>query len=151
WSILRVGAEMVLHDAAMTRFVEWWRRALRAGYGYTEGWFRNAHSPERPWTRETRSILFWGVLVPLAAFALLIPTPGWSLLVLAGYPALVLRVRRRMSQQGLSPADANLYALFCALAKVPSALGLLQFVALRLAGRTRRVVDWRAVPGAKNG
>jgi len=150
WSVLRVDAEMVLHDAAMTRFAEWWRRAFRAGYGYTEGWHRTARSPERLWTRETRSILFWGVLVPLAAFALVLPTSGWSLLALGGYPALALRVRRQMLRTGLSPRDAYLYAVFCVLAKFPQALGLLQFVVLRLARRTRRVVDWRAVPRPKD-
>jgi GT2 family glycosyltransferase len=149
WSVLRVGAEMVLHDAAMTRFAEWWRRAFRVGYAYTEGWYRTARSPERLWTRETRSALFWGVFVPSAAFILLLPTSGWSLLALAGYLALALRVRRQVSRRGLSPGDANLYAAFCVLAKFPAALGLLQFVALRLARRTRRVVDWRAVPRAQ--
>jgi len=150
WTVLRVDAEMVLHDAAMTRFAEWWRRAFRVGYAYTEGWYRTARSPERLWTRETRSTLFWGVFVPLAAFTLLLPTSGWSLLALGGYPTLALRVRRQVSRRGLSPRDANLYAVFCVLAKFPAALGLLQFVALRLARRTQRVVDWRAIPKAKN-
>ena len=149
-SVLRVDAEMVLHDAAMTRFAEWWRRAFRAGYASTEGWYRTARSPERLWGHDIRSTLFWGVFVPLATFTLLLPTSGWSLLALGGYPALALRVRREMSRRGLSPGDANLYAVFCVLAKLPGALGLLQFVVLRLARRTRRVVDWRAVPTAKD-
>ena len=150
WSVLRVDAEMVLHDAAMTRFAEWWRRGVRVGYAYTEGWYRTARSPERLWTRETRSTLFWGVFVPLASFALLLPTSGWSLLALGGYPALALRVRRQTLRRGLSPGDANLYAVFCVLAKFPQALGLLQFVVLRLARRTRPVVDWRSVPRPKD-
>ena len=31
WEIWRVDAEMTLHDAAMTRFGQWWKRNVRAG------------------------------------------------------------------------------------------------------------------------
>ena len=30
---MRVDAEMTLHDSAMTRFGQWWKRAVRSGYG----------------------------------------------------------------------------------------------------------------------
>jgi cellulose synthase/poly-beta-1,6-N-acetylglucosamine synthase-like glycosyltransferase len=33
WKILRIDAEMTLHDAAMTRWGQWWRRQMRSGYG----------------------------------------------------------------------------------------------------------------------
>jgi GT2 family glycosyltransferase len=39
WKIVRVGAEMTLHDAAMTRFRQWWRRAVRVRT-YPVGWPR---------------------------------------------------------------------------------------------------------------
>ena len=31
WAILRIDAEMTLHDMAMTRFAQWWRRSVRPG------------------------------------------------------------------------------------------------------------------------
>ena len=34
WKILRIDAEMTLHDAQITRFSQWWRRSLRSGYAY---------------------------------------------------------------------------------------------------------------------
>ncbi len=37
WKVWRLDAEMTLHDAAMTRFSQWWRRSLRAGHAYAEG------------------------------------------------------------------------------------------------------------------
>ena len=37
WTILRIDAEMTLHDMAMTRFGQWWKRTVRAGHAYAEG------------------------------------------------------------------------------------------------------------------
>ena len=34
WLILRIDAEMTLHDMAMTRFSQWWRRSTRSGYAF---------------------------------------------------------------------------------------------------------------------
>ena len=36
WKIWRLDAEMTRHDAAMTRFAQWWRRTVRSGYAYAE-------------------------------------------------------------------------------------------------------------------
>ena len=33
WKVLRLDAEMTLHDSAMLHFSQWWRRAVRSGYG----------------------------------------------------------------------------------------------------------------------
>ena len=39
WTIHRINAEMTLHDAAMTRFGQWWKRSLRSGHAYAQGYF----------------------------------------------------------------------------------------------------------------
>jgi GT2 family glycosyltransferase len=143
WRILRLEGDMVRHDAAMTRFAQWWRRALRAGWSYAEGAALHGGSPERHWVRESRSILFWGLALPLAILLSAAVLPGLALLLLAGYPVLGLRVYRRAVRGGASPRDARPLAAFTVLAKFPQALGQLQYFFLRGLGRRRRVVDWR--------
>jgi GT2 family glycosyltransferase len=32
WKIYRLDERMTLHDAAITKFPQWWNRAKRAGY-----------------------------------------------------------------------------------------------------------------------
>ena len=44
---------------------------------------------ERHFVRQTRSTIFWGILIPLAALVLAWPTWGFSLGLLAGYLLLV--------------------------------------------------------------
>ena len=60
WGIRRIAHEMTLHDAAMTRFGQWWRRSVRSGYGFAEG------AARRPpmWQRESRSCVIWGLVLP---------------------------------------------------------------------------------------
>ena len=47
WHIWRLDAEMTLHDAAMTRFSQWWRRSKRAGFAFAEGAHLHGASQER--------------------------------------------------------------------------------------------------------
>jgi Predicted glycosyltransferases len=61
WKIYRLDAEMAIHDAQMTRFSQWWKRHLRAGYAYAQGASLHGKPPENHWVRETRSIWLWGV------------------------------------------------------------------------------------------
>lgn len=143
WGIFRTDRDMVLHDAAMTRFGQWWRRAVRAGWAFAEGAARHGAPPERHWVRERNSIAFWGLVVPGLALALAWPTRGASLLLLAGLPALVWRVHRWAVRDGVARRDARLLAAFTVLAKFPQAVGLLQYLAFRALGRRRRLVDWR--------
>lgn len=146
WSILRVAHAMVLHDADMTRFGQWWRRALRAGWAYAEGAALHGAEPERHWVRESRSILFWGLAVPGLALLLAWPTGGLSLLLLAGWAALLARIYLRAVRGGDAPRDARLLAGFTVLAKLPQAVGQVQFLAARAFGRKRGLVDWRVAP-----
>jgi GT2 family glycosyltransferase len=143
WRILRSEQDMVLHDAAMTRFTQWWRRALRSGWAYAEGAAMHGRSPERHSIREAGSVFFWGALLPAAALILAWPSRGWSMLLLAGYLALAVRIYFRATGRGTSARDARLLAAFTVLSKIPQALGQAQFAVLRVFGKRRRIVDWR--------
>lgn len=92
WKVWRLDAEMTLHDAAMTRFRQWWQRTVRAGFAYAEGVRLHGASPERHWLREWRSAWAWGVGLPLLALlgvAAFGPVAAWALAI---YPLQVLRL-----------------------------------------------------------
>lgn len=143
WKIFRVDAEMALHDMDMTRFRQWWRRAARAGHAYAEGWAMHGGPPERHCARETRSIIIWGIVVPLLALGLARPTRGASLLLLGGYALLAWRVYRYGVRRGWRAADARAYALFMIPSKFAGAVGLARYWLGRLTGKRSRVVDFR--------
>ena len=45
---------MVLHDAAMTQFNQWWKRNIRGGYAFAEGAYLHGKSAERHKTKTLR-------------------------------------------------------------------------------------------------
>jgi GT2 family glycosyltransferase len=141
WRIRQVAHDMVLHDIAMTRFSQWWSRAVRTGWAYAEGAAR--HPGERLHARETASVLAWGAALPAGALALAAITGGAGLVLLAAYPVLWGRVFQAGRRRGFSGADARLHATFTVLGKFPQAWGVVQFALLRAVGRRRRVIDWR--------
>jgi glycosyltransferase involved in cell wall biosynthesis len=143
WKVLRVDAEMTLHDAAMTRFRQWWRRSVRAGHAYAEGAARHASEPGGYWVREVRSNWFWGVAVPACAATLAVPTFGVSLGLLGGHALLGGRIYRWMRRRGFSASDARLYAGFCVLGKVPQALGQATYWTKRLRGERSGLIEYK--------
>lgn len=144
WRIERLAREMVLHDSAMTRFSQWWRRAVRSGVGYALGAHLHGGSPDRFCVREVRRIWIWGLLIPLLALALAWPTWGLSvvaylLLLAMQWTRIVWRSRRR----GLSVADAMAYAASCVVAKFAGMVGVLRFRLDLARGRATGIVEYK--------
>ena len=137
WTIWRLEREMTLHDAAMTRPSQWWRRARRGGYAFAEGAFLHGAPPERHWVRETRRAIAWGALLPAGAVAGALALTPWALLLLLAYPLQVLRLAGRAGRAG------RLAALFHVLAKFPEALGALEFHARRRIGRRAALIEYK--------
>lgn len=136
WKIRRIDAEMTLHDADMTAFGQWWKRAVRAGHAFAEGAFLHGKSPERFRVTEARRGLIWGAGIPLVTLlAALLITP-WALLTLLVYPLQVLRLRFRQGQSW----DA---AVFLMLAKFAEARGAFTFHHRRLKGRRKTLIEYK--------
>jgi hypothetical protein len=149
WKIIRLADAMAMHDAAMTRFGQWWRRARRAGHAYAQGAVMHGGAPERHYVRETRSSWFWGVALPLLATGLAWPTRGVSLVFLLGYLILGRRVYRRVHTGDRSASDARLYACFVVLEKFPQALGQIRFHLRRLRGRPCTIIEHKALAASE--
>jgi GT2 family glycosyltransferase len=139
--IWRIDAEMTLHDAAMTRFSQWWRRTRRAGHAFAEGAALHGKGPDRHWVAETRRALIWGLGVPMAAAGLTLLHPaGFALLGL--WPAQWLRLTLRQMRKD-PPVLAARMAGLSVLGKLPEALGALEFYANRLRGRGARLIEYK--------
>jgi GT2 family glycosyltransferase len=143
WRIWSLDAQMARHDAAMTRFSQWWRRARRAGYAYAQGAAMHGHTADRHFVRDVRRIWFWALFVPLAALLPAWWTRGWSLLILLAYPLLAVRIYMSGRRRGWSAGDARLYAIFTLLGKWPGLLGVLEFHRRHRAGAPHRPIEYK--------
>jgi glycosyltransferase involved in cell wall biosynthesis len=131
WRIWRLDQEMAAHDAAISRFGQWWRRTLRAGYAFAQGAALHGAPPERLGVRESRSAWLWGCAIPLVTLAAAPWWGAWSAIVLLAYPLQVTRLALRGAR---SPSENWWHALFLVLGKFPEVLGQLKFRLQRYAG-----------------
>jgi len=150
WKIERVNAEMTLHDASMKYFGQWWRRSVRAGHAYAEGFARHGAPPERFNANQVRSIVFWGMFLPVI-FVISTAAVFWKsalvilpLLILAAYLAMIVRIQHRKIDAGLGFASAWLYGFFVMLGKFPQMIGLLQYFLLRRMGRRSKLIEYKS-------
>lgn len=132
WRIWHLDVDMTLHDAALDRFSQWWKRMIRGGYAYARGADLHGAPPERHWVRECRSIWAWGAGLPSATLLLCIVL-GWPGLWLL---ALYLLQLIRLALRGKRTLRENwIQAAALVLGKFPELLGQLKF----LLDKVRRV------------
>lgn len=148
WGLHRLDAEMTWHDANITRLGQWWLRTKRAGHAYAECYTMHRADGTEFRRKELRSILFWGLGLPLAVLLSAPFTQGWSLLLLAGYPVLWWRIRRYRLGRGDGGGLATTYANFCLLGKFAEATGALRYGLGRLTGSSEKIIEYKGDPGA---
>ncbi len=151
WTILRIDAEMTLHDIAMTRFSQWWKRCERGGFAFAEGVAMHGRPPERHWVHELRSTVLWGIMLPLMIVILAWPTHGASLLLGLAYPLQALRIARRYRKLGMSASDAKIWGYGCTLCRWPNALGVVRYWFARLSGRRQTLIEYKGEPAGPTG
>jgi GT2 family glycosyltransferase len=134
WEVWRLDAEMTLHDAALSRFGQWWQRTRRGGYAFAEGAAMHGAVPERHCVPELRRLVLWGMVLPLATVLGVLVTP-WALLLLLAWPAQVIRLRL---------VGVPWYrALLLTLAKLPEAQGALTYWWRRITRAQARLIEYK--------
>jgi GT2 family glycosyltransferase len=141
WKIRRLDSDMALHDVAMTRFSQWWKRTIRAGHAYAEGAYLHGAPPERMGVRQSRRIVAWGLVLPAVSIVGGPLTEGLSLFLLLAYPLNMIRIARRLRADGQSRPWT--LAFFLMLAKIPEAIGWLRFQWGRLTGDRSTLIEYK--------
>lgn len=135
WRIRRLDAEMTAHDAALTRFSQWWQRTRRAGHAFAECAALHGNGPEGFRRRETRRALAWGAALPLAIVLSFLFLGPWALLAMMIWPLQVVRLKARgMHWQS---------AFFLTIGKFPETQGILDYWLGRLTGRRRGLIEYK--------
>ena len=145
WRVRRIDAEMTLHDAAMTHIRQWWRRSERSGHAFAEHVQRHGAKADSVWRQQVRSILAWGVALPLVILAAGLALGWWAAgLVALLYPLQVARIARRMQRgRGYDRGFALRYAHFLVLGKFAQAKGVLGYHVKRLTGRRSTLIEYK--------
>ncbi|HOY71198.1 MAG TPA: glycosyltransferase family A protein [Methylotenera sp.] len=140
WKIWRLDEEMTLHDAAMTRFSQWWKRTMRAGHAFAEGAYLHGAPPEKHWVSETRRAWVWGFIIPMFALILMFICIQWGLLFLLIYPFQITRIALSNPNKG---KISWVSAFFLVLGKFPEMLGQFKFYQRLRSGKQGRLIEYK--------
>jgi hypothetical protein len=139
WKLHRLPDAMTLHDANILRFSQWWKRAKRAGYAYTEGAVIHGKLPERHCVWQTCRIALWGGMLPFAILLLSLINNWWVLLILI-YPTHIIRI----AMVGKYSPQLNLIiAFFLVIGRFAEFSGQLSFIFNRIASRRGKLIEYK--------
>jgi GT2 family glycosyltransferase len=150
--IQRLPGLITWHDAAMTRFGQWWRRTKRSGHAAAEAWALHGPRGQGQMVRIAQSALLYALVLPGLALVAVVSlcltgrgTLSWlpPFLLLAAYGRLVSKVRTQRIARGDPPSSAALYARYTFLGKFAEAAGILSFWKHRLLGRRAGLIEYK--------
>lgn len=141
WKIWRLDMEMVLHDAAMTKFSQWWKRNVRGGYAFAEGAFLHGAPPERHWVKEVRRSLLWGLVIPTILILTGLFCWKCGLIIALIYPLQIFRLSWKNKKE-LKP-HPWLLATFSVLGKFAELYGQFRFHYQRLFGKVVQLIEYK--------
>lgn len=150
FTVLHLDQPMVHHDLSITRFSQYWRRALRSGYAYGEVSVRIRRSDLPVWYRQARRNRVHGVAIltivaaaPLLSIAARSPLP--ILVAVALIAALAVRTAIRSHWKNAPLWTRLLHGLHSHVVQVPLLFGQLRYQRDRLAGRSSDLIQYKDV------
>jgi glycosyltransferase involved in cell wall biosynthesis len=147
YRIVHIDAPMTRHDLNMTRFGQYWRRAMRAGYAYSEVSNRFHGSADPMWLQESRKNLrrgsFW-IAWLVVGLVLLVLRSVWILPWFALLIALPLRSawKARFKAPGQKTV-LLLYGFHSQLQQIPILVGQLRYFLNRHSGKQKTRIEYK--------
>jgi glycosyltransferase involved in cell wall biosynthesis len=140
WHIWRIDGEMTLHDAAITRFSQWWKRNVRSGHAFAQGAYLHGATQERHWVWETFRAVFWGIALPLVCTISTISFPPWGTLAWVIFPAQI--ARRTATDTGPLRRRLKIGCLETAV-RFAEAQGIAKFLLSRIFGWQTKLIEYK--------
>ena len=131
---------MTIHDAAITRFGQWWLRAQRSGYAFAQGAHIHGASTERYRVWETRRAVIWAIGLPLVCLLVGLAFSPWGWIAWGIY---LLQLLRQAARNRGTLGERMLESLFQILARFAEAWGVIRFRYDHLVGRQSHVIEYK--------
>lgn len=139
WKVWRLDAEMTLHDADITRFGQFWKRAKRSGHAFAQGAVMHGAAPEYHGVAGTRRALIWGLALPVAIIVLALIFGPWALALVLIYPVQIARLAHRYGGQ----TEAWERATLLTVGKFAESWGVVSYHLRRWRGRDAALIEYK--------
>lgn len=137
WQIWRIAEEMALHDAAMLRLGQFWKRMRRGGFAYALWVHMHGKAPERLGVPAWWRTVIWGGLIPVAIVVLAVVWGPAALALVVVYPLQIARLALR--EGGKVPAWRK--AGLLTVGKFAEMQGILEYHLWRGLRRPARIIE----------
>lgn len=135
WRLERLPVQMTWHDAAMTRFSQWWSRTIRNGHGFAQ--VGAMHPPH--FKREKQRVWVYGLALPVL-FVIGLVTSIWvSVFVAALYGLSFIKTFKGLRDRPMAAKQAALLTL----AKIPNLLGMLTYHRRHRKGEAMQIIEYK--------
>ncbi|WP_208597684.1 glycosyltransferase family 2 protein [Desulfogranum mediterraneum] len=142
WIIYRLDQLMTVHDAAITHFSQWWKRSMRGGHAYAQGFSLHGQDKERYCLRESSRIWFWAVILPILISLLALSLHPALISLALIYPIQILRMALASDSRILDRRRSLIYAFFIMLGKWPEMVGQLLFIKRKLLMSRLSIIEY---------
>jgi glycosyltransferase involved in cell wall biosynthesis len=148
YTILHIDHPMTGHDLRITRWSQYWKRAIRTGHAYAEvsGRYRGSNDPS--WALERKGNLIRGSFWPLSLAVVILASIRFGYLPFAVWLALLLLLSVRSAWKahwkGADPWILFLYGIHSQLQHTPILVGQLQYEVNKRQGKTPKLIEYNA-------
>ena len=140
WKIWRIDRNMALHDASIYYFSQWWKRAVRSGYAYSEGAYLHKESKDAFRLENLKKIRLWGFWIPIVIVVSILAFGWHGFYIFLIYPIQIFRISRFGKR---SKKDNIYWAFFTVLGKFPEMIGLFKFHYHRMTKSVSRIIEYK--------
>ncbi len=144
--ILHIDAPMTLHDLAIRRWRQYWRRACRTGYAYAQMARRTRGNAIRLWTRESAHNRSRALALIALVFTIISGSFVWQPAAFAGILlicGLVVRSAWKSRWKSHDPVSLLLYGVHSHVQQIPIFAGQLEFQLDLLRNRRRGLIEYK--------
>ncbi len=146
YRILHIDAPMTMHDLAITRWSQYWQRATRAGYAYSQMAWRTRQREVPLWVHEAAANKLRATLLmsaPLVFFCALLLSPWLAVAGTLGAALVLGRSAWRARWKSGDRVSLALYAIHSHLQQIPIYAGQRAFQRDLARNRRRGLIEYK--------
>lgn len=136
--IYKIDVDMALHNAAILKFSQWWKRCVRSGFASPLLAEYQLKVGEKSALKGSIRPFFW-VLLPLFILLLTFYSP-FALILFVYIPWQVLRVFLMNKDRSLAGLQSSFFNL---LSKFPESIGVIKYLYSRLKNKSSAIIEYK--------
>jgi GT2 family glycosyltransferase len=143
YRVLRLDADMSMHDANITKLSQWYRRSKRGGHGYANIYHKHGRDHSQYFGRALISAFLWGGAVPVAFLVSLWLSPTTAAVIASLYLLFIARAISRRKRAGETLKLATAYGFLIYTGKVYELMGVFQYIRNHALSRDHHLIEYK--------